>query len=266
MNETKRSAMKAIMKKDIRGITVNKQLFMTILVVPLVLALVVPTIFMLTVNFAPEDAGELKRILQLLPAGDQSGDIRQVFTRLLFLHILPVFFLIIPIMAASVMAAASFVGEKEQRTLETLLYCPLTVKQIFYAKVLGAFLFSMLVSWVSFAAMLLVLETESFFLNGLLLMPDAGWAAVMLLVSPAVSMIAIILIVRGSAKAQSMMEAQQKAAFLVLPLVLLVAGQFSGIMLLNVWMFAAAGAVLAVLAWILLKTSLRNFCYEKLLM
>ena len=37
-------------------------------------------------------------------------------------------------MTASIMAASSFVGEKEKRTLETLLYSPLTVGQIFRAR------------------------------------------------------------------------------------------------------------------------------------
>ena len=50
--------------------------------------------------------------------------------------------------------------EKEKRTLETLLYCPLSLRKIFQAKVLASFLLSMTVSLFSFAAMLLVMETE----------------------------------------------------------------------------------------------------------
>ena len=112
-------------------------------------------------------------------------------------YILPVFFLMIPIMAASIMAASAFVGEKERHTLETLLYCPLTLKQIFQAKVWASFLLSMLVSLISFTAMLLVIEAELFFLMGRLLVPSVSWLVVMLLLSPAISLIAVTLIVRG---------------------------------------------------------------------
>ncbi len=49
----------------------------------------------------------------------------------LSLLILPVFFMIIPVMAASIMSASAFVGEKEKHTLETLLYCRLSVKQAY---------------------------------------------------------------------------------------------------------------------------------------
>ena len=154
---------------------------------------------------------------------------------LLLNFILPVFFLIVPIMTASVMAASAFVGEKEKRTLETLLYCPLSVGQIFRAKVMASFLLSMLVSLISFCAMLAVVELEAFFLMGSFLTPGVTWLIVLLLVAPALSLIAVTLIVRGSAKARSVMESQQSAVFLILPLVLLVAGQFTGVLLLSPW-------------------------------
>ena len=87
----------------------------------------------------------------------------------------------------------------------------------------------------------------------------------MVCLSPAVSLIAITLIVRGSAKAQNVMEAQQKAAFLVLPVVFLIAGQFIGAMLINAWILAGLSLGLGVLAWVLLRMSLNKFCGEMLL-
>ena len=71
----------------------------------------------------------------------------------------------IPVMASSVMAASSFVGEKEKHTLETLLYSPLSIKQLFQSKILAGFSVGMMVSYISFAAMMLVLEIEMLFLT-----------------------------------------------------------------------------------------------------
>ena len=73
------------------------------------------------------------------------------------------------------------------------------------------------------------------------------------------------LIVRGSAKAQSVEESQQSAVFLIIPVVLLMAGQFTGAMLLNAWILLGLGALCALLAWILLKKSMTRFTYEMLL-
>lgn len=180
-------------------------------------------------------------------------------------YILPMFFLVIPIMTASIMAASAFVGEKERHTLETLLYCPLTLRQIFQAKVLASFLLSMLVSLISFASMILVIETELYFLMGKLLLPSVNWLVVMFLVSPAISLIAVTLIVRGSAKAQSVEESQQAAVFLIIPIVLFVAGQFTGVLLMSVWVLLGLGVVCSLLAWILLRKSMGRFTYERLL-
>ena len=163
------------------------------------------------------------------------------------------------------MAASSFVGEKEKHTLETLLYCPLSVKQIFQAKVLASFLFSMLVSLISFITMLAVLELEVFFIMGSLLVPAAGWLVILFLLAPSISLIAVTLIVRGSAKAQSVEESQQGAVFLIIPVILLAAGQFSGVMLLNVWILLGLSVVCALLAWALLQKAMGRFTYEMLL-
>ena len=114
----------AIIKKDLQSITTNKQVFVTILMVPLALTIVLPTIFIMMVHFVPLDSLNLQALLEMIPRTGADQDVKQSLIKLLMNNIMPVFFLMIPIMASSVMAASSFVGEKEKQTLETLLYCP----------------------------------------------------------------------------------------------------------------------------------------------
>lgn len=178
---------------------------------------------------------------------------------------MPSFFLIIPIMASSVMAASSFVGEKEKHTLEILLYSPLSLGQLFQSKILAGFSVGMMISFSSFAAMLLVMELESFFLTGNLLLPAASWLAIMLLIAPAISLVAIAVTVRSSAKAQTIEEAQQRAVFLIFPILALLIGQFTGIILISAGLLWGVGIVLAALAILLVKRAAGNFTYEKLL-
>ena len=257
-------AMLSLMKKDFKGITANRRLFSAILIVPLVLTVFLPSLFIVLIHFAPDDP-DFQSLAGMLPQSLQGGSLEMTIAGLVLNYIMPLFFLMIPIMTASVMAASSFVGEKERRTLETLLYSPLSLKQIFRAKVAASFLLSMLVSFLSFFAMLVVVEAELFFLAGGLLLPGASWAAILLLVSPAISLIAVTLIVRRSAKAQSVEESQQGAVFLIVPFILLVTGQFSGVLLVSVWLLLGIGAVCALLAWLLLKSAMGKFTYEMLL-
>lgn len=255
----------AVMTKDIRGVTLNKQVFAVLLIVPLALVIVLPSIFVLVTAFAPDAASDFQKILDMLPADNVARSQQQRIFGLILNNIMPVFFLMIPIMASSVMAASSFVGEKEKHTLETLLYSPLSLKQMFQAKILAGFSVGMMVSYISFAAMMLVLELEVFLLTGEAILPSSSWLAIMLLIAPAISIIAIAVTVRSSAKAQTIEEAQQRAVFLVFPILALLIGQFTGILLISAGLLWGVGAVLAALDVLLMRGAAGSFTYEKLL-
>ena len=255
----------ALIKKDMRSVTSNKQVFTVLLVVPIVLTIALPSIFVFVISFAPDAASDFRKLLDMLPAPDGEYSQQQQIFSLILNQIMPSFFLIIPIMASSVMAASSFVGEKEKHTLETLLYSPLSLRQLFQSKILAGFSVGMMISYSSFAAMLLVMELEAFFLTGNLLLPAASWLAIMLLIAPAISLVAIAVTVRSSAKAQTIEEAQQRAVFLIFPILALVIGQFTGIILISAGLLWGVGIVLAALAILLVKRAAGNFTYEKLL-
>ena len=255
----------AVIKKDIRSVTLNKQVFAVLLIVPLALTIVLPSIFVLVTAFAPDAASDFQKILDMLPADNVARSQQQRIFGLILNNIMPVFFLMIPIMASSVMAASSFVGEKEKHTLETLLYSPLSLKQMFQAKILAGFSVGMMVSYISFAAMMLVLELEVFLLTGEAILPSSSWLAIMLLIAPAISLIAIAVTVRSSAKAQTIEEAQQRAVFLVFPILALLIGQFTGILLISAGLLWGVGAVLAALDVLLMRGAAGSFTYEKLL-
>ena len=253
----------ALMKKDMRSVTSNKQVFAVLLIVPIVLTIALPSIFVFVISFAPDAASDFQKLLDMLPA--PNGEYSQRIFGLILNQIMPSFFLIIPIMASSVMAASSFVGEKEKHTLETLLYSPLSLRQLFQSKILAGLSVGMMISYSSFAAMLLVVEMEVFFLTGNLLLPAASWLAIMLLIAPAISLVAIAVTVRSSAKAQTIEEAQQRAVFLIFPILALVIGQFTGLILISAGLLWGVGIVLAALAILLVKRAAGNFTYEKLL-
>lgn len=255
----------ALIKKDIRSVTENKKLFITLLIIPLMFTVVIPTIFIFVIGFTPLDSSDFQQLLVMLPEGISDFEQHEALIQLLLDNIMPIFFLIIPIMSATVVAASSFVGEKEKQTLETLLYSPLSLRQIFSAKIIASFVLSQFVSLISFAAMTLVVQTEIWFITGSLLLPGLNWLVLLILVSPAISLIAITFIVRGSAKAKTMEESQQRSAFLILPVVILAVGQFSGAVMVNVWLLLGLGVICTAAGLILLRRSSKNISCERLL-
>lgn len=104
-------------------------------------------------------------------------------------------------------------------------------------------------------AMLLVVEVEVFFLTGNLIIPGISWLIIMLLIAPTFSLVAIAVTVRSSAKAKTIEEAQQRAVFLIFPILALVIGQLSGILLINSWLLLGLGAVLVVLDVLLMRNA-----------
>lgn len=257
--------MLALIRKDLRSVTANHRMLVTLLVVPLVLTVFLPTVAVVTLHTAPEEAADFQKLLALLPvAAGGEGQERQILN-LLLNYVLPLFFLIIPVMTASVMASASFVGEREKHTLETLLYGPLSLRQVFRAKVLAAFTLSMGVSLLSFGIMLAVFEGEVLWLTGQMLAPAPAWLLVLLLVAPAVALIAIPLMVRLSVKAKSAEDAQQGATFLLLPVILLLVGQFSGVLLVSPTLLLVLGLGCAGVAALLMRRAMGNFTYERFL-
>lgn len=255
----------ALIKKDIRSIISNKQVLMVMLMVPLALTIVLPSILVFVTVLVPESTSDFQKLLEMLPISAGEHDQEQMILWLMLNKVMPAFFLMIPVMASSVMAASSFVGEKEKHTLETLLYSPLSLKQLFQSKILAGFSVGMMVSYISFAAMMLVLEIEMLFLTGSGMMPDISWLIIMLFIAPAISLVAIAVTVRGSAKAQTIEEAQQRAVFLIFPILALVIGQFTGVILVNSGLLLGLGIVLAVLDVLLMRGASRRFTYEKLL-
>lgn len=258
------SKQKAIVKKDVQGIIANKRYFYMLLLLPLLFSVILPSVFVLISLLTPTSSNDFQKLLTILPNQSQ-GDLGVVIVQTIFNSVLPMFFLMIPIMTATVMAASSFVGEKEKNTLETLFYSPLSVKQIFQAKVYSSFVVSFGITLASFVIMLVVVQLEVFLLRSTLLSLSISWAYILLLLVPAITLVSITLIVKGSAKSQTMEEAQQRSGFLIMPLVLFMVGQFTGLFLISSWALLIAGVVLFGVAIALLQGSMQSFTYEMLL-
>lgn len=93
-----KTAMYAIIKKDFRGVASNRRLFSALLIVPLALTIVLPSIFVIAIHFVPDDP-DITKLLSLLPEAAQAESLELTLSGMVLNYILPVFFLMIPIMA-----------------------------------------------------------------------------------------------------------------------------------------------------------------------
>ncbi len=244
---------KAIVRKDFHELWDSRMSRTTVLLVPLVLAVALPILFVVLINTVPaSEINGADQMRKLLPEEARGYSLRQSMLYMVTNLIFPVLYLMIPLMASSVAAASSFAGERERGTLETLLLAPLGVRRIFHAKTLGCVLLSAVVTGISFLAFAVVVSVGDILL-GMPFFLNWNWLVLIFFLAPAVTVFGVMFMVLVSARSKSYIESVQTSGYLVLPLVLLLIGQMAGIFRLGPLFLLLAAAVVWVadaLLWV----------------
>lgn len=89
-------------------------------------------------------------------------------------------FLIVPLMVSAVLAADGLAGEKERRTIETLLHSRVRNRDLFLTKLLVAFVSSVALSWVGFVLCAIVSNVIAWPVLQRVFVPTGLWLAVIL--------------------------------------------------------------------------------------
>lgn len=256
---------KAVIQKDFHEVWDSKMARSTLLVVPILLVVAVPILFLvITCNVPENQMNGAENILKMLPSEVKGFSTQQALFYIMTNMMFPMFFLMIPLMVSSVSAASSFVGERERGTLEALLLTPMSLKQIFKGKVLGCIFLSGIITSISFVAFAVVITAGDivlkmpFFLNW-------SWLVLILFFAPAITVFGVVFMVRVSAKSKSYVESVQTSGYIILPLLFLFLGEFTGLFLLNAVHFLIISAVVIVLDALIWFFAARSFQTEKLL-
>jgi len=260
------TVIRAIVAKDLLAVRRAKGVVIPMLAVPILLMVLLP----LAVGLAAraQDGADVSRILSSMPSG-LSGPILELprHEQLVVLingYLLAPLFLIVPLMVSAVLAADAFAGEKERKTLESLLHLPIVEKDLFVAKLLVAFLPALVVSWVGFVAFCLVANGVAWPVMHRVFVPTPLWLVMILWVGPAVATLGLAVMVRVSARTRTTQEANQLGGAVILPLIFLSVGQSSGLLLVDLPVAMAIGAAIWVVALYLAWGGARRFTRDAL--
>jgi ABC-2 type transport system permease protein len=189
----------------------------------------------------------------------------QTIILLMLGYLLAPMFLILPLMTSSIIGADSFAGEKERKTMEALLYTPATERELFFGKMLAAFVPAMLLTVGTFIVYTLILDVVGGPVMGSIWFPTAPWWPLILWVTPAVAIAGNLAAVVISARVNTFMAAYQASSSLVLPLVILVAGQMGGLLFLGVEVMLVFGFIVWLVDVLLFWLALRLFSRARLM-
>jgi len=264
--------LRAIMRKDLLTIAQNKGVWMPVLIVPVLFVVILPAAIWLAptyLNFPGSAVNQMELFMRNMPASLRQqvagmGEM-QTFAYLFTVYFFAPFFLIIPLMASSVISADSFAGEKERKTLEALLYTPASDLELFAGKVLTAWTPAVLLAWGSFLLYVIVVNAAGYPLMGRLFFPTPMWFLMMLWVAPAAAALSIGLMVVLSTKVKTFQEANQIGGIVVVPILLLVFAQVGGVLYFSVPVALIVGGVLWACDIALIGLGVRTFARGELI-
>ncbi len=268
-------AIFAIIRKDLQVASQNKGVMLPILILPLIFFVVLPWL----VTFVPSlvnvggvsasNLDQLQALIQRMPAGFQQEmagyEGNQLLAVFFLVYMMAPFFLIVPLMVSSVIAADSFAGEKERNTMEALLYSPTTDRELFVAKLLSGWLAAIAVALVGFVLYAVMANLAAWSLMHRIFFPNMMWLVLIAWVVPALPGLGLGAMVLVSARAQGFQDAYQTGGLVVLPVLFLVFGQVSGVMYFSVPMVFLLGLVIWLSVGLLIWLGSRSFRRGRLL-
>lgn len=257
-----------VFRKDWREVSRNWEVILPLAIVPLIFSIVLPLIVIIPSGAA--ESGSYESLTRSLPSTVQNElaimTPQQVMLYITLLYFFAPFFLIIPLMASSVIASDSFAGEKERKTIEALLATPISDSELFLGKILVSFVPSIIVTVTSFLVYSVLVDVLSFTIfNGRLLLPNMIWIMMILGLAPTVALAGIGLAVIISAKVKGFREAQQISAALIVPILILIFGQASGAIVLGPMMVAGLIGGFAIIDLIVFQIGVKLFRREEIL-
>lgn len=176
-----------------------------------------------------------------------------------------VLFLLLPLLIPSVLGSYAIVGEKRDRTLEPVLATPIRTGELLlgksFAALFPAFGITLLCAVVFIVGTALVAISPRVFS----IVVSPGWLAVLLLDTPLLSLTTIGVTVIASSRVNDPRTAQQLSALLIVPILGLLFGQLSGVLVLSPLVATVAAAFLAALAALVLWVAVGLFQRETIL-
>ncbi len=267
--------IRVVMRKDLAEVLQNRGAWIPAVVVPFFFLLLLPLVIILVPSqvprfeewlASPQGFSQIRSFTAPFRGEALKGlNDRQGFIVFFTGYMLAPFLLIMPLMLSTIVGAESFVGERERKTLEALIYTPATDGELFLGKVCASVLPAVILTWASFLLYGVVVNAASWPVLGRLWFPPLAWWPLMLWLAPAVATLGMAVSVLISIKARTFMEAYQLSGSLVILVIALLVGQASGILFLSPLVILLLGLFVWAVDAVLIRFATRTFARASLL-
>lgn len=195
-----------VTKKDLSVIKKNKYVLYSLIAMPIILGVVLPTVFVFALSAG---ADQLTRE-ELLQTAYQIANMGTMY------------FVLIPAILPSIIASYSIVGEKIEKSLEPLLATPTTDGELLLGKSLAAFIPCIAVTYIAAAIFVPIIDFWSYTTLGIILIPNLYWTLMLFVITPLACIMSVEANIIVSSKVSDIRAAQQLGGLIVLPLIFVV--------------------------------------------
>jgi len=253
-------AVGAIARKDLLAALRSTSVWLPLVLVPLLLFVGVPALvssLLVAVPVESDELNELQELVRVMPPAVQRelerySPQQQVLVITLNQLLAPLY-LLVPLMVATVIAADSLAGERERKTLEALLYTPISDRELLAGKLLAAWGPAVLVGLSGFVAYGVTANLVAWPVMGEVFFPNATWLVLALWAGPAAAGFGLGVMILVSARVRGFQEAYQLGGLVVIPFIALLVSQAVGIVYVGPLLAFGLGALLwavdALLLW-----------------
>jgi len=258
--------IRTIINKEWAEVFKNKMVLSVVLIMPILFA-VLPLVMLgvtssaTTVNISAEEAGLPPEITKGLCGGMNAGECTQVYMLSQFM----LFFVMMPLIIPTTIAAYSVVGEKTTRSLEPLLATPTSTTELLAGKcfaavipAVGATFLSFLIFNIGISILGISSKVHAYALSPI-------WLVGILLLGPVLAIISAMFAIFVSSRVNDPRVAEQIASVMIVPFMGVFLASSFGVITLNVKSMVAAVIICAVLAGALLYLGTLIFDRENIL-
>lgn len=250
-------------RKELKESLKSKEVILIITLMPLMFAVIMPLCIPLvnltipTEVFTEDDFESFPALVPYWDELDSKGRFLIFFTMIFFES-----FLLLPMILPMAIAGDSIAGERERKTIESLIASPLTTEEIVLGKLMTTMIPSVLITWFSGIIFMLIADLSLYGTIGRLVFPNMMSAVLLFGLSPFFTLITTQTMIIVSTRASGMREAQQLGSLVVIPLYLFILGETAILVLLKAYWTAVTSSILLLCTILLLLINLKIFDRE----
>ncbi|WP_323695790.1 ABC transporter permease subunit [Staphylococcus pseudintermedius] len=258
-----------IVYKDALDIKSDRGVLVSVFIIPFIFSLVLPLALVIgDIHFSVVDyIGGARMFIDQLPEQviPKSIDPHHGMVYAILMYFFIPFFILIPVFVSSMLATTSFTGEKEHKTIEGLLYTPITNKELMLGKILVSGIPSILLTWIAVFIYGIIANVYGVNVLGEMIFPNFSWIMVTFFIAPLIAFLSISLVVAVSQRVNTSKSAQSVSMILVLPIIGFIISQANGVFLFGPMISIILVVVLIVVDIIVYLAVSKRFDSDKLL-